>query len=176
MTPAFSKALTKVPAPVRAEFERAVGMVSKKSYDWDDFTNGAALGFWVSPYMAEVENLAEEEGGREAYRALSPGSGGRWEDVLPPTPPAAFAVAKKFTKAVKSSITDAQLTEIAEQFSPEDAGYKGAMQSQGHGVGWFDEGVKVDPPRGFGETPQISNAVYRAVNRGLRDAGLRRPG
>lgn len=173
MTPAFAKALAKVPQGTRLAFESSVGMVSKKSYDWDDFINGAAFGFWVSPYMAEVENLAED-GGREAYRALAPGAGGKWEDVMPAAPPAAFAVAKKFAKAVKTMITDAQLTEIAEHFSAYDAGYRGAMQSQGEGVGWYDEGVKVDPPRGFGETPQISNAVYRAVTRGLRDAGLRR--
>lgn len=170
MTPAFSKALAKVPAKVRSAFESATGMVSKKSYDWEAFRDGAAFGFWASPYMAEIENLAEDDERREAYRELSPGPGGNWEDVMPPTPPAAFAVARKFAKAVKSALTDGQLSDIAEHFSPRDAGYYGAMQSQGEGVGWHDEGVKVDPPRGFGETPQISNAVYRAVNRALREA------
>jgi len=169
MSPAFAKALARVPKETRRAFEGATGMVSKKSYDWADFTEGAALGFWASPYMNEVENLLEED---RRYVELTPGPGGNWENVLPEVPPAARTVAKKFTKAVKDQLTDAQLNEIAAKFSPNDAGYKGAMQSQGHGVGWFDEGVKVDPPRNFGETPQIHSAVYRAVARAAREAGI----
>jgi len=155
MSPAFAEALSHVPTATRQAFEAAAGTVSKKSYDWADFTEGAALGFWASPYMNEVENLLEED---RRYIELTPGSGGNWEDVLPEIPSAARTVAKKFTKAVKDQLTDAQLNEIAAKFSPNDAGYNGAMQSQGHGVGWFDEGVKVDPPRNFGETPQIHSA------------------
>jgi hypothetical protein len=157
---------------------------TKKDYDWKAFTDGAAFGFWVSPYMSEVENLAEDARGgdsrktralKEAYRALSPGPGGNWENVLPEVPPAARSVAKKFTKAVREQLTDDQLSEIESEFSPRDAGYRGAMQSQGHGIGWFDEGVEVDPPEGFGETPEIYNAVWRAVTKGAREAGIHLP-
>lgn len=87
----------------------------------------------------------------------------------------AWAVAKKFTKAVRDNLTDGQVSALAAKFSPYDAGYKGAMQSQDEGTGWYDEGLKVTPPRGFGETPQISNAVWRAVRRGAKDAGYALP-
>ena len=123
--------------------------------------------------MAEVENLADES--RELYREMSPGPGGNWEDVMPDPPPAAYAVAKKFTKAVKAQLTDEQLTAIAEKFSAHDAGYYGAMQSQGEGVGWFDKGVRVDPPRGFGDDAKIHNAIYRAIRKGAREAGVKLP-
>jgi hypothetical protein len=141
--------------------------------DWASFTEGAAFGFWASPYMSEVEELAAES--REAYKALSPGSGGRWESVLPDVPPAAKAVARKFTKAVREKLTAAELGEVFSKFSAYDAGYYGAMQSQGEGVGWFDEGVKADPPRGFDYDPKIQNAVYTAIRRGVREAGIKLP-
>lgn len=161
---------------------------TKKDYDWDSFTDGAAFAFWASPYMSEVENLSEDsreaeragnfkkaEALKEAYDALSPGSGGRWESVLPDTPPSAKAVAKKFTKAVKEKLTDEQLSEIDSKFSAHDAGYYGAMQSQGEGVGWFDEGVRVDPPRRFQWDTKIQNTIYAAIRRGAREAGIRLP-
>jgi hypothetical protein len=140
-------------------------------HDWASFIDGAAFGFWASPYISEVENLAEES--REAYKALSPGSGGKWDNVMPDVPPAAKAVARKFTKAVRAKLTDAQLSEVFGKFSAHDAGYYGAMQSQGEGVGWFDEGVKADPPRGFDYDPKIQNAVYTAIRRGAREAGVK---
>ena len=146
---------------------------TKKDYDWASFTDGAAFGFWASPYMSEVQSLAEES--REAYRALSPGSGGKWDDVMPEAPPSARAVAKKFTKAVKDKLTDAQLSELSEKYSAHDAGYYGAMQSQGEGVGWFDEGVRLDPPRGYNDDPKIQNAIARAISKGARDAGVKLP-
>jgi hypothetical protein len=146
---------------------------TKKDFDWSSFTDGAAFGFWASPYVSEVENLAEES--REAYRALSPGSGGKWASVMPKTPPSAEAAAKKFTKAVKAKLTDAQLSELSEKFSAHDAGYYGAMQAQGEGVGWFDEGVRLDPPRGFEYDPKIQNAVASAIAKGAREAGVKLP-
>lgn len=160
---------------------------TKKDYDWESFAEGAALAFWASPYMSEVENLAEEsrEVGRadarkgaalrEAYDALSPGPGGAWESVMPEPPPAARAVAKKFTKAARVKLTDEQLGEISAKFSPHDAGYYGGMQSQGEGVGWFNEGVRVDPPRGFSDDPKIHNALSRAISKGAREAGVKLP-
>jgi hypothetical protein len=185
------------PAPAHAvkktsaQLEREIGHAlhaTKKEYDWKAFADGAAFAFWASPYMAEVENLYEDareaknkgerrraEALEEAYDALSPGSGGNWENVLPEVPPAARSVAKKFTKAVREELTDAQLGEIEAAFSPYDAGYRGAMQSQGHGIGWFDESVKVDPPRNFGEDAPIWNAVSRAISKGAREAGVKTP-
>ena len=144
---------------------------TKKDYDWSSFTDGAAFGFWASPYMSEVESLAEES--REAYRALAPGSGGKWDDVMPEPPASAHAVAKKFTKAVKDTLTDEQLSELAEKFSAYDAGYYGAMQSQGEGVGWFDEGVRIDPPRGFQWDTKLTIAIDRAISKGVREAGIK---
>ena len=159
---------------------------TKKAFDWAAFTEGAAFGFWASPYVSEVANLAEasRESGTDpqhrllfmqAYRALSPGPGGNWERVMPDPAPAARAVAKKFTRAVKAQLTDEQLDEVASKFTAYDAGYYGAMQSQGEGVGWHDQRVRVDPPTGFAEDPRVSNAVYAAVNRGARAAGVRLP-
>jgi hypothetical protein len=146
---------------------------TKKDYDWKAFTEGAAFALWASPYISEVENLAEDA--REAYDALSPGPGVQWESVLPEISPVARAVAKRFTKAVKDKLTDAQLSEISQKFSAYDAGYRGAMQSQGEGIGWFDEGVNIDPPRGFDWDTKIHNAVGKAVARGAREAGVRLP-
>ena len=156
-------------APTRSRRAHA----TKKDYDWAAFTDGAAFGFWASPYMSEVENLAEES--REVYRALSPGSGGKWDDVMPEPPASARAVAKKFTKAARDKLTDEQLGEISSKFSAYDAGYYGAMQSQGEGIGWFDEGVRVDPPRGFDWDPKIHNAIARAIAKGAREAGVKLP-
>lgn len=157
----------------------------KKEYDWNSFIDGAAFAFWASPYMSEVENLYEDSRSQEdpkkaaaleeAYRALSPGPGGRWESVLPETPPSARAVAKKFTKAVKDKLSNEELSEVAAKFSAYDAGYYGAMQSQGEGVGWFDEGVRVNPPRGFEWDTKIHNAIFTAIRRGAREAGVRLP-
>ena len=160
----------------------------KKDYDWSSFTDGAAFAFWASPYMSEVENLYEDsreaeykheskkaKAYKEAYEALHPGSGGSWDSVLPDPPPAAVAVAKKFTKAVKDQLTDDQLSAIESNFSAYDAGYRGAMQSQGEGIGWFDEGVKVDPPRGFDWDPKIQNAIYTSIRRQAREAGIKLP-
>lgn len=146
---------------------------TKKDFDWSSFVDGAAFAFWASPYVSEVENLAEDS--REAYEALSPGPGGVWKRVMPDPPPSAVAVAKKFTRAVKDQLSDSQIDELAQKFSAHDAGYYGAMQSQGEGVGWFDEGVKIDPPRGFDWDPKIHNAVGRAIARGAREAGVRPP-
>ena len=146
---------------------------TKKDYDWSSFTDGAAFGFWASPYMSEVESLAEES--REAYRALAPRSGGKWDSVMPEPPLSARAVAKKFTKAVKDKLTDEELDELAGKYSAYDAGYYGAMQSQGEGVGWHDEGVRLDPPRGFEWDPKLTNAVGRAISKGLREAGVKLP-
>jgi Family of unknown function (DUF6496) len=161
---------------------------TKKDYDWKAFADGAAFAFWASPYRTEVQNLYEDarEAKREgdarraaalekAYDALSPGSGGRWDDVLPETPPAARAIAKKFTKAAREQLSDEQLSEVDSKFSAYDAGYRGAMQSQGEGIGWHDEGVKVDPPEGFGEDAPIWNAVSRAISKGAREAGVKTP-
>jgi len=146
---------------------------TKKDYDWSSFTDGAAYGFWASPYMSEVSNLADES--REAHRALSPGSGGNWGDVTPEPAAAAVAVAKKFTRAVKDKLTDEELSELAAKYSAYDAGYYGAMQSQGEGVGWFDKGVRLDPPDGFDSDPKIQNAIDRAIRKGAREAGVKLP-
>ena len=146
---------------------------TKKDFDWSSFTDGAAYGFWVSPYHSEVSNLADES--REVYRALSPGSGGNWDDVMPETPPAAIAVAKKFTKAVKDKLTDDDLSALSAKYSAYDAGYYGAMQAQGEGVGWFDKGVRLDPPDGFDSDPKIQNAIDRAIRKGAREAGVKLP-
>ena len=148
-----------------------VAHATKKAFDWQAFTDGAAFGFWVSPYMSEVQSLTEVS--REAYRALAPRPGGKWDDVMPKPPPSARAVAKKFTKAVKDKITDEELSELVEKYSPYDAGYYGAMQSQGEGVGWHDEGVRLDPPRGFEWDPKLTDAVDRAITKGLREAGIK---
>jgi len=157
-------------------------------YDWDSFAEGAAFAFWASPYMSEVENLSEDareakhagdskkaEKYEAAYDALSPGSGGAWESVLPETPPSALALGKKFAKATRDKLTSAELGEVFGKFSARDAGYYGAMQSQGEGVGWFDEGVRADPPRGFQWDPKIHNAVHRAIASEARRAGVRLP-
>jgi len=168
--------LHRLAAGDRDRGSRSTGRVAhatKKDYDWSSFTDGAAFGFWASPYVSEVENLADES--REAYRALSPGSGGKWDNVMPETPPSAYAVAKKFTKAVKDKLTDEQLSELAAKYSAHDAGYYGAMQSQGEGVGWFDEGVRLDPPRGYNDDPKIQNAIARAISKGVREAGVKLP-
>lgn len=166
MTPAFSKALNKVPENVRHNFEQQAGVVSKKNYDWSAFVEGATSAFWGDAYSTEVENLEYDE----TRRALSPRSGGRWEDVMPDPPPAARALAKKFTKATRDKITDGELNEVAAKFSAEKAGYYGAMQSLGHGVGWGDEGVRARPPGGFSYDPKLSNAVWTAVRRAAREA------
>jgi len=161
---------------------------AKDDYDWESFIKGAAFAFWASPYMSEVENLYEDareaeragkfrkaEALKEAHDALSPGPGGAWESVLPDTPPSAIAVAKKFTKAVRETLTEDQLDEVFSNFSSRDAGYYGAMQSQGEGVGWFDEGVHVDPPRGFEWDTAIHNDIYKAIKREAHEAGVRLP-
>ncbi len=161
---------------------------TKKDFDWSSFIDGAAFAFWASPYMSEVENLAEDsreaqhkseskkaKALREAYDALSPGPGGAWESVLPETPPSAYAVAKKFTKAVKDKLSDEQIDEISRSFSAYDAGYRGAMQSQGEGIGWFDEGIDLDAPRGFDWDTKIHNAIARAISKGAREAGVKLP-
>jgi len=172
-------------APKRVHATPRHEHATKKDYDWEAFTKGAAFAFWASPYISEVENLAEDarEAGdarkeaafMAAYRALSPGPGGHWDRVLGDPPPAVRAVAKKFTKQVRDSLTDDQLAEIFATFSAEKAGYKGAMQAQGEGVGWFDEGVKIDPPRGFSYDVKIANAVGRAITRDAREAGAPLP-
>ena len=194
--------MTRTTKKTRAQLDREIAEVlsgkrsgrtrsshaTMKDYDWDSFVDGAAFAFWASPYMSEVENLAEDSREaerkheskkatalREAYDALSPGSGGRWESVLPETPPSAVAVAKKFAKAVKEKLSDEQLDELSQSFSPYDAGYRGAMQSQGEGIGWFDEGVKIDPPRGFDWDTKIHNAIGRAISKGAREAGVKLP-
>lgn len=149
----------------------SVAHATKKDYDWNSFIEGAAFAFWASPYMRAVEQLADES--REAYQALSPGPGGKWEDVLPSEPLAAVALAKKFTKAVKNELSPEELNNLSNSFSAYDAGYYGAMQSQGEGVGWFDEGVRSSPPRGFDYDPKIQNAVTRAILKGIREAGLK---
>lgn len=164
------------------------GASSKSTYDWASFTDGAAFAFWASPYMSEVENLSEDarEASRAydskkakafeaAYDALSPGPGGAWESVMPDPPPSAKAVAKKFTKAVREKLSDAELSAVFDKFSARDAGHYGAMQSQGEGVGWFDEGVRVDPPRGFQWDPKIQNDIQKAIARGAREAGIKLP-
>ena len=156
----------------RAGLSRAAH-ATKKDYDWSSFIDGAAFAFWASPYMSEVESIGEES--REAYRALAPGSGGKWDDVIPEPPPSAYAVAKKFTKAARAQLSDEQLAEIASKFSAYEAGYRGAMQSQGEGIGWFDKGVRVDPPRGFDWDSKIHNAVARAISKGVREAGIKLP-
>ena len=150
-----------------------VAHATKKDFDWSSFTDGSAFGFWASPYMSEVQSL--DETSREAYRALAPRPGGKWDNVMPEAPPAAYAVAKKFTKAVKDKFTDEELTELAAKYSPYDVGYYGAMQSQGEGVGWYDKGVRLDPPRGFEWDPKLTNAVARAISKGLREAGVKLP-
>lgn len=185
MTPAFSKALGTVPKAVRAKFENASGIVSKYSYDWPAFTEGATQAFWASPYITAVGNLYEDAREQNnpviraafeaAHRALSPGPGGRWEDVMPEPAPAARTVAKKFAKAVLDQLTDEQISEVDEKFFAKDAGYYGAMESQGEGVGWHDEGVDVDPPDSDWENPKLQNAIYAAVRRKVREAGIRLP-
>jgi hypothetical protein len=146
---------------------------TKADFDWNAFTDGAAYGFWASPYMSEAEALGEKS--REAYRAVAPRPGGNWKTVLPKVPPAAYAVAKKFTKAVKDTFNDEQVDEIASKFSPYDAGFYGAMQSQGEGVGWHDEGVHLDAPEGFEYDPKLQNAIARDIARKVRAAGLKLP-
>lgn len=161
---------------------------SLRDYDWDSFAEGAAFAFWASPYMSEVENLSEDareaerkyeskkaEALRAAYDALSPGPGGAWESVLPETPASARVLGKKFAKAVREKLTAPELSAVFDKFSARDAGYYGAMQSQGEGVGWFDEGVRADPPRGFQWDPKIQNAVSRAIASEARRAGVRLP-
>ena len=173
--------------PSRSRVSR-VSHATKKDFDWDAFADGAAFAFWASPYMSEVDNLSEDareadragnsnkaEKLREAYEALSPGPGGAWESVMPETPPSAQAVAKKFTSAVRRQLTGDEIASIQQKFSAYDAGYRGAMQSQGEGIGWFDEGVKVDPPRGFDWDPKIHNAIARAIAKGAREAGIKLP-
>ena len=150
-----------------------VSHATKKDFDWSSFTDGAAFGFWASPYMSEVHSVGEDS--REAYRALAPRSGGKWDDVMPKPPPAAYAVARKFTKAVKDKLTDEELSDLTAKYSAYDAGYYGAMQSQGEGVGWHDKGVRLDPPRGFEWDPKLTNAVDRAISKGLREAGVKLP-
>ena len=152
---------------------RRAAHATKKDFDWSAFTDGAAFGFWVSPYISEVSNLADES--REAYRALSPGSGGKWDDVMPAPAAAAIAVAKKFTKAAKDKLTDEELGALAAKYSAYDAGYYGAMQAQGEGVGWFDKGVRLDPPDGFDSDPKIQNAIDRALRKSAREAGVKLP-
>jgi len=163
----FAKAVRKVPKSVRVVFDKQADLVSTHSYDWDSFTEGATKAFWSDGYITEVENLESDD----TRRALSPRPGGAWEDVLPDPPAAARAVGKKFTTAAKKKLTDAELNEIATKFSAEDAGYYGAMQALGHGVGWFDEGVDADPPDGFGHgyDTKLSNAIWNALKRRARE-------
>jgi hypothetical protein len=167
MPDSFSKAIKKIPKSVRVVFDKQAGLVSVHSYDWDSFTEGATKAFWSDDYMTEVENLESDD----ARRALSPRPGGAWEDVLPDPPAAAYAVGKKFTTATKKKLTDTELNEIAAKFSPEDAGFYGAMQSLGVGVGWFDEGVRAEPPDGFNYNVKLSDAVWRSINRRAREYG-----
>lgn len=161
---------------------------TKKDFDWDAFASGAALGFWASPYMSEVENLYEDSREAEsagdtgratalkaAHKALSPGPGGAWESVMDDPPPSARAVGKKFTKAARAKLKAAELDEIFNKFSAHDAGYYGAMQSLGEGVGWFDEGVRADPPRGFDWDTKLHNDIYTAIGRKAREAGIKMP-
>lgn len=167
MTPAFEKTLAKVPASVRTRFEQWAGVVSKKSYDWKAFADGATNAFWYDTYASEVENLEYDE----TRRALSPGPGGRWEDVIPDPPAAARVLGKKFAKEVRDKLTGAELNEVAAKFSAEKAGYYGAMQSLGHGVGWGDEGVGAEPPKHYGfSDSKLNDAVWRALQRAARES------
>ena len=167
MTPAFSKALGKVPENVRRRFEGWAGVVSKKSYDWTSFAEGATAAFWGDAYASEVENLEYDE----TRRALSPRAGGHWEAVMPDPPAAARTLGKKFAKVTRERITDAELNEVAAKFSANKAGYYGAMQSLGHGVGWYDEGVDVEPPKDFGlYDVKLNDAVWKAIRSAAREA------
>ena len=166
MTPAFANALGKVPKDVQDHFKRLTGLVSKQSYDWREFAEAAAKTFWEEAYRSEVENLPAD-----AREALSYG------DDAPDPPPAARALGKRFAKATREKVTDGELNEISSKFSVSDAGYKGAMQSMGHGVGWFDESVDVDPPRkdsrgSFEHDVKLSNAVWSAIKRKAREEGV----
>ena len=169
MTPAFEKALNKVPAHVRNAFEQQAGVVSKRSYDWSAFVDGAAFAFWADAYMSAIDNLEDDE----TRRALSPRPGGRWDDVVGDPPAAARKMGKQFAKEVRGKITEGELNEVAAKFSAKDAGYYGAMQSLGHGVGWGDEGVRARPPRDFDRyDDKLNDAVWRTLQRAAREQGV----
>ena len=166
MTPAFSKALGKVPEDVRRRFEGWAGVVSKKSYDWSSFADGATNAVWGDAYASEIGNLEYDE----TRRALSPSPGGRWIDVLPDPPAAVRILGKKFAKTLREQITDIQLNEVAAKLSAEKAGYSLMQSSQGYG----DEAI-VDIPlpvnvdlRGY--DLKLNAAVWKAIVRKAREA------
>lgn len=165
----------------------SVAHSTKKDYDWASFTDGAAYTFWATPYVSEVEKLAEaaREAKRDGklkkaeafgavYKALSPGPGGWWVDVLPAPPLSARAVAEKFTKAVKAKLTNKQLAVISQKSSMYDAGHQGAWGIQGGG-GRFDEHVRIDAFRGYDGDAKIYTDIRKAIAKGAREAGVRLP-
>lgn len=157
-------------------------------YDWGSFADGAARAFWASPYITEVENLAEDA--REerndnpqraaalmaAYRALHPGSGGQWMDVLPPVPAAADRVGKNYARKVRDVLTAEDLRHLDDKLDDADqAGWYAAMEVQGEGVGWADYSVGFQAPDWPSYDVKIQNAVYTAITKRIRDAGITIP-
>jgi hypothetical protein len=158
-------------------------------YDWGSFAEGAARAFWASPYISQVENLAEDARQEErdgkprraeammaAYRALYPGSGGEWMDVLPPVPAAADRVGKAYARKVRDVLTTEDLHHLDDKMEDADqAGWYAAMQAQGEGVGWFDYSVGFDAPDWPAYDVKIQDAVFRAISKGIREAGIQIP-
>lgn len=143
-------------------------------YDWDSFEEAAARSFWADAYVSEVENLAED-GHRDAYRALSPGAGGEWLTVTPPTPKSAHKDGRAFTAKIRAALTDEELREVDDKMSVEKAGWYAAMQAMGHGVGWADYDVEVDPNIDWTSSWEVRDDALKAIRRELREAGVRLP-
>jgi hypothetical protein len=141
-------------------------------YDWNSFEEAAAQAFWADTYISEAEELSEH---REAYDALSPGPGGEWLNVLPDTPKSAEKEGAAFTKKIRAKLTTAELREVDSRMTVDKAGWYAAMQAMGHGVGWFDYGVDIDPDIDWAPGLDVRGDALKAIRRELREAGVRLP-
>ncbi len=157
-------------------------------HDWETFAEAVGHALWASPYISEVENLAEDareernsgntrraEALMAAYRALNPGPGGAWESVLPEPSRSAMRAGKGFAKKVHDTMDPNEVDAVFIAMGAEKAGWYGAMQAQGEGVGWGDYGVDVDVPDWPQGDPAIQNDIWTAIKREVRDVGIRIP-
>lgn len=111
----------------------------------EEIVDAMARAFHVNAFAQLQDELAER-----GLKHVSPGPGGDWMDVAPPTPDAAKQFAKKFALAIErdngASLRELYARAVAtpgtrygKRDAPHDFGHGFAMQSLGHGVSWFDD-------------------------------------
>lgn len=144
-------------------------MGRETEFDWDAFVDGAARAFWVSAYMRGVDELP---GGQR--KALSPGGGGDWMDVAPETPRKADREALKFSREFSKKVSNKVIIQMMDAYGDAElAGHNAAMESMGHGVGLFNEGIKGPTIRmGEGIEDDLYNEVDKAIRKELKDLNL----